>query len=441
MAGGEGAPCRFGTDGVRGLVGEEPMVPVTLVRLGHAIGTVLGGDRGGEVVIGKDTRLSGYMVESAIEAGLVAAGMDTALTGPLPTSAVARLVAEEGASAGIVVSASHNPHRDNGVKVFDADGNKLTDGMEREIERLANSGSVACAAEPGKARRIDDAAGRYVGFCLGTAKGLSLEGMHVVVDAAHGAAYSCAPEAFRKAGAVVYEVGCEPDGRNINRGCGALEPAAAAEAVTRHNFDVGVVLDGDGDRLQMVDPTGRVLDGDACLHVLCSCMHAAGSPPAGVAGTLETNVALERALEGMGIGFARAGVGDRNVAALLRDRGWSVGGEPSGHLLLTDRHVTGDGIVAALAVLQALQADGRALAEVASGYVPLPSARRNLEADSPERLASSLEGAAEEARSAPGVGRVVLRPSGTEPVVRLLVEAETQEAASEAADRIAAGGQ
>ena len=431
--------CKFGTDGVRGLVGEDPMVPDVLVRLGYAIGTVLGGS-GSEVVIGKDTRLSGYMVESAIEAGLVAAGMNTALTGPLPTSAVARLVAEEGAAAGIVISASHNPFRDNGVKVFDALGNKLTDEMEREIERIANDGKHApqWSAEPGKARRIDDATERYVDFCLGTAKGLALDGVHVVVDAANGAAYSSAPQVFRKAGAVVYEVGCEPDGRNINEGCGALAPQAAADAVTRHNFDLGVVLDGDGDRLQLVDSAGRILNGDACLYVLGACMQASGSPPEGVVGTLVSNLALERAMNDMGISFERSNVGDRNVAALLRKNGWFLGGESSGHILVLDRHVTGDGIIAALAVLQALQSDGRTLAEVASGYEPLPSESRNLRTDSPEALVSSLSGVVEEVREEPGVGRVILRPSGTEPVIRLIVEAESHEVAIEAVDRIAA---
>lgn len=429
--------CKFGTDGIRGLVGEEPMVPDTLVRLGYAIGTVLGGS-GREVVIGKDTRLSGYMVESAIEAGLVAAGMDTALTGPLPTSAIARLVAEEKAAAGIVISASHNPFRDNGVKIFDGLGNKLTDEMESDIERIANDGSLAAkwSPDPGKARRIDEATERYVDFCLGTAKGLSLDGMHIVVDAANGAAYSSAPAVFRKAGAVVYEVGCEPDGRNINEGCGALAPQAAADAVTRHNFDLGVVLDGDGDRLLMVDSKGRVLDGDACLFVLCSCMKQSGDIPEGVVGTLVSNLALERTMEDMGVKFERSDVGDRNVSALLRKRGWNLGGEPSGHLLMLDRHVTGDGIIAALAVLQALQENSLTLAKVASRYQPLPSVSRNLKTSEPDSLVSSLSGVVEKAREDPGVGRVILRPSGTEPVLRLVVEADSHDKAAEVADKI-----
>ena len=430
--------CEFGTDGVRGKVGEAPMVPDVLVRLGYAIGTVLGGS-GCEVVIGKDTRLSGYMVESAIEAGLVAAGMDTALTGPLPTSAVARLVSEENASLGIVVSASHNPFGDNGVKVFDAEGNKLSDEIEREIEEIANDvdGTPSWSAEPGKARRIDDATERYVGFCLSTVGGLSLAGMHVVVDAANGAAYSAAPEVFRRLGAVVYEVGCAPDGRNINEGCGALSPQAAAAAVTGHNFDVGVVLDGDGDRLLMVDSKGGLVDGDACLYALSSCMKAAGHPPEGVVGTEMSNIGLERALAGMGVGFARAPVGDRNVARLMREKKWRIGGESSGHLILLDRHVTGDGVLASLAVLQALDGAGATLGEVVSGYEPMPSAKRDIKSDDPAALAASIAGLVEAEGARDGVGRVVARPSGTEPVLRLLVEAADAGLAAEVAESIA----
>ena len=430
--------CRFGTDGIRGLVGNEPMVPDTLVRLGYAIGTVLGGT-GREVVIGKDTRLSGYMVESAIEAGLVASGMNTALTGPLPTSAVARLVSDEGASAGIVISASHNPFRDNGIKVFDATGNKLSDELEGQIETIANDKSLspAWSKDPGKARRIDDATERYVGFCLSTVPKLRLDGMHVVVDAANGAAYSSAPEVFRSLGAVVYEIGCEPDGRNINLDCGSLNPQVAAKAVKNHNFDVGVIFDGDGDRLLMIDHAGRILDGDACLYLLATRMHKAGNPPAGVVGTLVSNLALESSLAGLGIGFERANVGDRNVAAMLREKGWLIGGEPSGHILALDRHVTGDGIISALAVLEAL--GGESIAKAASGYQPLPSVSRNIEAKDPESMVMELEGLVSESKSHGGVGRVILRPSGTEPVLRLLVEADSDEIANKVADKIVAG--
>lgn len=431
--------CRFGTDGVRGRVGQEPMVPVTLVKLGYAIGTVLGGC-GQEVVIGKDTRLSGYMVESAIEAGLAATGIDIALTGPLPTSAVARLVAEENAAAGIVISASHNPHQDNGIKILDAQGNKLSDAMEAEIEHLVlpTSPLPDWASEPGKARRIDDALARYVEFCLATAPSLDLRGMNIVIDAANGAAYAAAPDVLRKAGASVHEIGCRPDGRNINVGCGAQEPWHAAEFVSKHSFDLGIVLDGDADRLIMVDATGHIVDGDAYLYAICSCLAKLGRKPAGVVGTLMSNCALEAALAGMDIGFARASVGDRNVALELAQRGWLHGSEPSGHVLLPELHPAGDGIIAALTMLNILAQAGVSLADAVANYHPMPSVNRNLPTADPISLAAKLAPAVAQEENVAGMGRIVLRASGTEPVLRLLVESADEALAQQAIERISA---
>ena len=425
----------FGTDGVRGQVGQAPMTPDVLVRLGYAIGKVLGANSG-EVVIAKDTRLSGYMVESAIEAGLVASGMDTALTGPLPTAAVAALVAQEKAVAGVVISASHNPFEDNGIKIFDKDGNKLTDEQELAIERLALAAEdLPWARIPGKARRIDDATERFIGYCLASVAALSLDGLNIVVDAANGSTYACAPEVFRRLGASVYELACKPDGRNINANCGAVHPQTAADFVTTHNFDLGVSFDGDGDRLIVIDRSGRIVDGDAYLYVLATCLHAAGTPPAGIVGTLMSNQRLADELAALGIAFARSAVGDRQVFAKLKEKGWEVGGEPAGHLILLHKHSTGDGIIAALALLEALAGAKRSLEEVLAGYRPMPAATANVSCTEPAALARALAttiGAAEKDAS---VARVVVRPSGTEPALRILVEAAT----GEDARRVVAG--
>lgn len=433
-----GQGCLFGTDGVRGTVGTPPMVPDRLVRLGYALGTVLGGP-GREVVVGKDTRLSGYMVESAIESGLAGAGLDVALTGPLPSAAIAMLASQENAAAGVVISASHNPHHDNGIKVFNSGGCKLSDAAEREIERLAAEDGPApdWTARPGKARRIDDAAERYVNFCLNSAPGLSLAGRKIVVDAANGAAYYCAPEVFRRLGAQVVELGCAPDGLNINVGCGALEPELAKGVMLECGAECAVVLDGDADRLLLIDCTGRVLNGDACLYILARHAVAAGGGMPGMAGTLMSNCALEAAVRAMGVEFARAPVGDRNVAALLNERGWLIGGEPSGHLLLLDRHSTGDGVLAALAVLDAALRMSGGLAEAGEGFVPLPAVHLSLNVRNGAQDAAQLAAVASREQSAAGVERVVVRLSGTEPVVRILVEAQSGEAARASAERIA----
>ena len=405
------------------------MTPDVLVRLGYAIGKVLSASSG-EVVIAKDTRLSGYMVESAIEAGLVASGMDTVLTGPLPTGAVAALIAQEKAVAGIVISASHNPFRDNGIKIFDSVGNKLSDEQEREIEKLALSDEMLDWAEiPGKARRIDDATERFIKYCLSTVDDLRLDNLNVVVDAANGSTYTCAPEVFRSLGASVYELACKPDGRNINDNCGAVYPQTAADFVSDHNFDMGVSFDGDGDRLIMVDNTGRIVDGDAYLYVLAICLHAVGKAPSGIVGTLMTNQRLADEFSALGIEFERSAVGDRKVFAKLREKSWEIGGEPSGHLILLNKHSTGDGIIAALALLEALQEAGRTLEDVLSGYQPLPSSNRNIASNKPEELGQKLQNVVEMAQKSDGVERVVVRPSGTEPNLRVLVEARTSEIA------------
>ncbi len=434
------AACVFGTDGVRGVVGKPPLTPDVLVRLGYAIGVVLGGP-GREVVIAKDTRLSGYMVESAIEAGLVAAGIETALTGPLPTPAVAHLVAAEGAAAGVVISASHNPYQDNGVKVFDAAGNKLTDAQEREIESIVNDASASRLAwthEPGKARRIDDATDRYVEFCRSTVPDLDLSGLNIVCDAANGAGYLAAPAALRSLGAKVYEHGCAPDGKNINAACGALHPQAAARLVTQHNFDLGVVLDGDGDRLQLVTAEGRVLDGDAILHVISSLGKEQGGGVDGVVGTVMSNQALADALAELGVCFERSDVGDRNVSALLRERGWTLGGEPAGHILLLERHVAGDALIAALAVLAALARADQSLAQASASYESYPAVLESIGCEDGPALCERLAPVVEEQAAREGICRAILRPSGTEPVLRLLVEARAPELARSGADAVLA---
>ena len=427
----------FGTDGIRGKVGSPPLTPEILVRIGYALGRVLGGPSA-EVIVGKDTRLSGYMVESAIEAGLAASGINVVLTGPLPTSAVALLAAEEGAAAGIVVSASHNPHQDNGIKVFDAGGAKLSDRQERQIEQLVAEGDMHWEAEPGKARRIDDACERYVEFCVASEPQAELAGMRIVADAANGAAYHCLPEVLRRCGAQVVAIGNEPDGRNINVGCGVLAPEAAVREVARHRADCAVVVDGDADRLLLIDAAGRLLDGDACLYLISRARKQDGCPPPGVIGTLMSNSALASALQEMGIEFARSAVGDRNVAEMLRARGWPLGGEPSGHLLLPQRHPTGDGILAALAVLAAAVQLGSSLADAAQAYRPLPQALLSVASADPAAAAADLAPAAAEAEQDGQVARVVVRPSGTEPVVRILVEAESDVQAQQTARRLAA---
>jgi phosphoglucosamine mutase len=422
----------FGTDGVRGKVGQEPITPDFVMRLGYAAGKVLAGlpRKGVErpaVLIGKDTRVSGYMLESALEAGLSAAGVDVLLVGPMPTPAVAYLTRALRLSAGIVISASHNPYDDNGIKFFSGSGFKLPDATENAIEReLARPLKCMPSLRLGKARRLDDAAGRYVEFCKSAfPPQLHLRGMKIVIDCAHGAAYHIAPHVFHELGADVETVGVEPDGFNINERVGATSPQAVQAAVKRHKADLGIALDGDGDRLIMVDSAGRLFDGDQLLYVIARHRKSKGELAGGVIGTQMTNLALEHALARLKVPFARAPVGDRYVLEMLLKRRWQLGGENSGHIVCLDKHTTGDGIVSALQVLRALVESGTTLSKAAGALTLYPQILVNV---SSKKLRDPLSsaGVKRAVRQAEaeldGGGRVLLRRSGTEPVIRVMVE-------------------
>jgi phosphoglucosamine mutase len=424
----------FGTDGIRGLVGEAPITPDFMVRLGYAAGEVLArraqlaaGMRPA-VLIGKDTRISGYMLEASLEAGFAAAGVDVMLSGPMPTPAVAYLTRALRLQAGVVISASHNPYPDNGIKFFSGDGNKLPDAVEAQIEaQLEQPMRCRASAELGKARRIDDAAGRYIEFCKSTFPNrLDLRGLKIVIDCANGAAYHIAPHVFHELGADVIPIGVSPDGLNINDLAGATCPQALQLAVKQHKADLGIALDGDGDRLLMVDAHGDAYDGDELLYVIAR-MRAAQGPVLGVVGTLMSNLALERALERCGIPFARAKVGDRYVLELLQEKGWQLGGENSGHIICLDKHTTGDALVSALQVLTALRERDSTLAELCGELSLYPQKLVNVRvAKGFNWEASAAVGKAKEAaeRDLGKAGRVLLRPSGTEPVLRVMVEGE-----------------
>jgi len=433
----------FGTDGIRGTVGTPPITPDFMLRLGHAVGQVLkASERRPTVLIGKDTRISGYMIESALEAGFASAGVDVLLTGPLPTPGVAYLTRALRLSLGVVISASHNPFPDNGIKFFSARGAKLPDEWERQVESaLETEPRWAGSAELGKARRLDDASGRYVEFCKSTfSNDLSLKGMKVVVDAAHGAAYHVAPDVFHELGAEVTAIGCRPDGLNINAGFGATAPTALVDAVRAAGADYGVALDGDADRVQMADATGRLYNGDELLFVLARDRLEQGVALPGVVGTLMTNLGVELALRERGVEIVRAQVGDRYVLEELISRGWQLGGEGSGHLLSLDRHTTGDGIVSALMVLQAAVRSGRSLAELLDGVRLYPQTLINVRLKPGVDWRSSralAERRAEVDRELGATGRVLIRPSGTEPVVRVMVEAEDAVQAKRCAERLA----
>ncbi len=448
----------FGTDGVRGRVGEPPITPDFVMRLGNAAGRVLAGvvaQPAGTavpgpgraavqpaVVIGKDTRVSGYMLESALQAGLSAAGVDVYLCGPMPTPAVAYLARALRLSAGIVISASHNPYEDNGIKFFSGDGNKLPDAVELEIERVLDEPMVTReSAHLGRARRISDAGGRYIEFCKGTFPAeRDLRGLRIVVDSAHGATYHVAGPVFHELGADVIPIGNQPDGFNINRDVGATHPQALREAVLAHQAHLGIALDGDGDRLLMCDHDGTLYDGDQLLHAIVVDRHDHGELAGGVVGTLMTNLALERALAARDIPFVRAAVGDRYVLEQLRARGWQVGGENSGHILCLDRHTTGDGIVSALQVLAAMQRTGRSLAEVAGSLVLFPQVLINVRTADPRAFRENPEVARAVASAGDTLGargRVLLRPSGTEPVVRVMVESDQESLSRRCAESIA----
>jgi phosphoglucosamine mutase len=435
----------FGTDGVRGRVGEAPITPEFVLRLGFAAGEVLAHAGAGHgrpnVLIGKDTRISGYMLEAALESGFSAAGVDVMLCGPMPTPAVAYLTRALRLSAGIVISASHNPYPDNGIKFFAADGGKLPDAVEEAIE-AALERPLACrgAAELGKAFRVDDAGGRYIEFCKSTyPNSLNLRGLRIVVDCAHGAAYHVAPHVFHELGADVVAVGDEPDGFNINDKVGATHPDALVAAVRQHRADVGIALDGDGDRVLMADGSGVTYDGDQLLYVIASRRARAGRV-AGVVGTLMTNLALERALGALGIRFARAKVGDRYVLELMHQNGWDLGGENSGHIICLDRHTTGDGIVSALQVLAATREEGKGLGELAGKLRLFPQRLVNVRMprEFDWQSDAAIQGARRDAERRLGTrGRVLLRASGTEPVLRVMVEGEDQSDVRALADEIA----
>jgi phosphoglucosamine mutase len=433
---------------VRGKVGELPITPELVMHLGYAAGKVLAHvDRrptGGEppaVLIGKDTRISGYMLESALQAGLSAAGVDIYLCGPMPTPAVAYLTRALRLSAGIVISASHNPFEDNGIKFFSAAGDKLPDATEQEIEaRLADPIVTAPSAQLGKARRLNDAAGRYIEFCKSTfPTDLDLRGMKLVVDCAHGASYHIAPHVFHELGADVTAIGNQPDGLNINLDCGATRPQALTRAVMEQGADLGLALDGDGDRLIMCDARGTVYDGDQLLYVIAR-QRTASAALKGVVGTLMTNFGLERALQQLAIPFARAAVGDRYVLEMLKERGWQLGGENSGHIICLDKHTTGDGIVSALQVLHAVRATRQPLDQLVAELHLFPQVLVNV------RIARGVDPrkdplVQEAVRAAEAVlggkGRVLLRPSGTEPVIRVMVEGEAEAQVRDLAQSIA----
>lgn len=434
----------FGTDGIRGYVGQLPITPDFVMRLGYAAGKVLAHDVSGStrptVLIGKDTRLSGYMLEAALEAGFSAAGVDVMLAGPMPTPAVAYLTRALRLSAGVVISASHNPYHDNGIKFFSASGNKLPDAVELAIEAALESPFTCVSSEKlGKARRLDDARGRYIEFCKSTFPNeLDLRGLKLVVDCAHGAAYHIAPDVFHELGAEVVAIGNQPNGLNINDGVGATEPEALARAVREHGADLGIALDGDADRLLMVDASGRVYNGDELLYLMVCDRHQNGGIE-GAVGTLMTNMAVESALSAMGIGFARAKVGDRYVLETLLERGWQVGGEGSGHLLFLDKHTTGDGIISALQVLSALRRADSRLEQVIADMQLWPQTLLNVRIQQGFDWQSSpaLIAAKQAAESTLGSdGRVLIRPSGTEPLLRVMVEARDADLARSLAERL-----
>ena len=417
----------FGTDGIRGKVGTHPITPDFMLKLGWAAGRVLARGNGGKILIGKDTRISGYMFESALEAGLAAAGVDILLLGPMPTPAVAYLTRTLHADAGIVISASHNPYGDNGIKFFSADGSKLPDEVEEAIEaELEKPMELVPSVQLGKARRVVDAGGRYIEFCKSRfPKNLDLKGMKIVVDCANGATYHVAPSVLRELGATVHVIGAEPDGLNINVNCGSTHPQLLQHMVLTQGANLGIALDGDGDRLIMVDHEGEVVDGDELLYVIASQPREPVLP--GVVGTLMSNLGMEHALQRLGIGFIRAGVGDRYVMEQLRESGWTLGGESSGHIICLCCTTTGDGIISALQVLGAMVEQGKGLRELKSGMTKYPQCMINVRLGARFDVNGSVEvkqavTAAEQELAERG--RVLLRASGTEPLVRVMVEGE-----------------
>ena len=433
----------FGTDGVRGLVGQDPITPEFVLKLGYAAGKVLVEREQGHrptVLIGKDTRISGYMLEAALQAGFTAAGVDVRLTGPLPTPGIAYLTRAMRVDAGVMISASHNAFHDNGIKFFAKGGIKLNDEMELAIEALLDQPMLTMAsADLGRAKRISGADDRYIEFCKSTFPNeYDLYGLKIVVDCANGAGYHVAPKVFHELGAQVISIGCEPNGFNINDEVGATHTQALQDAVLAHQADYGVALDGDGDRVMMVDRTGRVFDGDSLIYVIAKARAKTGQLVGGVVGTVMTNLGMELALKGLDIEFCRAKVGDRYVLEQLYQRGWQVGGEASGHVLCMDKHNTGDGIISALQVFAALRVLESDLAGVLSDWQAYPQTMINVKIDKGAPWQEAAQTALEEVEASLGeTGRVVLRASGTEPVVRVMVEAQDAQLAQQSAQTIA----
>jgi phosphoglucosamine mutase len=432
----------FGTDGIRGPVGTPPITADFVLKLGWAAGKTFSPSGGGSILIGKDTRISGYLFESALEAGLASAGVHVTMLGPMPTPAVAYLTRAVSADAGIVISASHNPFSDNGIKFFSSEGRKLPDEIELEIERLIDEPMTTVAsADLGKADRMNDAVGRYIEFCKTTfPQSLNLKHLKLVVDCAHGATYKIAPAVFQELGAQVIAIGCSPDGLNINEGFGATSPEALAARVVQEGADLGIALDGDGDRLVMVDHQGEVVDGDELLLIIALHQQAIGLLTGGVVGTLMSNLGLEVALRDRGIGFARAQVGDRYVVAKLLQEGWRLGGEGSGHILCLDQATTGDGVVSALQVLRAIADQGKTLAELKSAMTKFPQVMINVRAVSAKVMQDNMvQSAVRDVEAVLGdEGRVLLRPSGTEPLIRVMVEGEDAQQVRRLAEQLAA---
>lgn len=434
----------FGTDGIRGRVGDAPVTPDFMLKLGWATGKVFAATDGSRptVIIGKDTRVSGYMLESALQAGLVAAGANVKLVGPLPTPGIALLTRSQKADAGIVISASHNPYYDNGIKFFNGQGSKLSDELELQIEAMIDSPMETVDSDQlGKASRIADAAGRYIEYCKSTFPDeLSLKGLKIVIDCAHGATYNIAPGVFSELGADVTLMGAEPDGYNINEGVGSTEPEALQQRVMEEGADLGVAFDGDGDRLQMVNREGQLLTGDDVLYILAMHRLATGGSDSGVVGTLMTNMGLELALEQSGLRLARAKVGDRYVKELMVAEGWSLGGESSGHIICGNLSTTGDGVIAALQVLAAVVVSGSSLSQLTSGFTPLPQVLVNVRIKKGFDIAAhqAINDACERVEQALiGRGRLLLRPSGTEPVIRVMVEGDETVAIDSLANEVA----
>lgn len=432
----------FGTDGIRGLVGEAPITPDFMLKLGWAAGCVLMNrfDGSNLILIGKDTRISGYMFESALQAGLINAGVDVGLLGPMPTPGVAYLTRTFQAQAGIVISASHNSYVDNGIKFFSGNGTKLPDDIELQIEEQLNKPMVT-AERLGKAKRIADASGRYIEFCKGTMPwGFSLQGMQIVLDCAHGATYNMAPSVFEELGARVIPMFVEPNGTNINRGCGSTKPEALQEKVVEVGADLGIAFDGDGDRVVFVDSKGELVDGDELLYIIAAYKHQYGGGCDGVVGTLMSNFGFELGLKQLGIPFARANVGDRYVIELMRQNGWTLGGENSGHIVCSCVTTTGDGIISALQVLLAITTMGASLHKAKKGMTKLPQTMINvhmakrIDINSDPAIAKAV---ADVEAKLSGSGRVLLRPSGTEPVVRVMIEGQDKQQVKELAQELA----